>query len=424
MPTPAPPLNVGFGTPWQEQIDFLRQKLRLPTEKWDDIQRAAHDRAFMVAGAAKADLLMDLHGLVTQAAGQGIGQAQFLRQFKELVARHGWTGWTGEGSAAGQAWRARVIYQTNLAHSYAAGRWQQLKDPEFLHLRPYWRYIHSETVRHPRPQHLAWHGLTLPHDHPFFLTHFAPNGWGCRCRIVAVSKREGEASTKAGLGQPPKGWNAIDPKTGAMVGIDKGFDYAPGAGVKQSFQRLIDDKLIRLDAPIGAAMWEVLGPVLLQERAAAYRQWLAALATDVMAKSQTPIIGAISAADLKWLADNNKPQPGSAEIAISSAPINGPKAQRHATKGDAIPASVWENLPEMLAEPLAVLYDTAKETLLYVLPEAGTRRVQVVVEFDFSRKDRLNMVISGYRPMLGDLLARVKNGALQTIRGALDAENQ
>ena len=31
------------------------------------------------------------------------------------------------------------------------------------------------------------------------------------------------------MGDPPQGWNAIDPKTGAPVGIDKGFDYAPGA---------------------------------------------------------------------------------------------------------------------------------------------------------------------------------------------------
>lgn len=53
-------LNVGFGTPFQAQIDFLLQKLRLPTERWDDIRRAAHDRA-VVAGAAKADLLTDLH---------------------------------------------------------------------------------------------------------------------------------------------------------------------------------------------------------------------------------------------------------------------------------------------------------------------------------------------------------------------------
>ncbi|MEY4977940.1 MAG: hypothetical protein RLZZ352_210 [Pseudomonadota bacterium] len=60
-------------------------------------------------------------------------------------------------------------------------------------------------------------------------THFAPNGWGCGCRIASVSRREGEASARAGLGEPPEGWDTLDPKTGAPVGIDKGFAYAPGA---------------------------------------------------------------------------------------------------------------------------------------------------------------------------------------------------
>ena len=42
---------------FEEQIDFFRRKLNLPSETWRDIQRAAHDRAFMVAGAMKADRL-------------------------------------------------------------------------------------------------------------------------------------------------------------------------------------------------------------------------------------------------------------------------------------------------------------------------------------------------------------------------------
>ena len=54
------PMSFGFGLPFQEQIDFFRAKLNLPTDRWDDIWKAAHDRAFVVAGAAKADLLNDL----------------------------------------------------------------------------------------------------------------------------------------------------------------------------------------------------------------------------------------------------------------------------------------------------------------------------------------------------------------------------
>lgn len=222
-------LNVGFNTPFQEQIDFLRAKLRLPTERWDDIQRSAHDRAFIVAGAAKADLLADLQASLVQAATDGRGLDAWRKAFRQIVKDHGWDGWTGQGTKGGEAWRTRVIYQTNMATSYAAGRYRQLTEPSFLALRPFWRYIHSDSVMHPRPMHLSWHGLTLAHDHPFWQTHFPPNGWGCQCRVTAVSQREGAASARAGLGEPPEGWDQIVDKTQAPPGIDKGFNYAPGA---------------------------------------------------------------------------------------------------------------------------------------------------------------------------------------------------
>lgn len=239
-------LMFGFGTPFQEQLDFLRQKLALPTNQWDDIQRAAHDRAFVVAGAAQAAMLADLQNAVIKAAAEGKGLAEFRKDFKSIVQKHGWTGWTGEGTKAGEAWRTRVIYQTNMATSYAAGRYQQLTEPAFLKLHPYWRYIHREGAINPRPQHLAWHGLTLRHDHAFWATHFAPNGWGCGCRITPVTQSEGRRSANAGLDEPPAGWDKPDPQTGAPVGIDKGFDYAPGQNRTNLDRMLLDPKLKQL----------------------------------------------------------------------------------------------------------------------------------------------------------------------------------
>lgn len=215
--------GIGFRQPFQDQLDFFRSKLNLPTERWDDIMRAAHDRAFIVAGAAKADLLEDLRRAVDDAIAKGISIGEFRRQFAEIVARHGWTGWTGQGTAGGQAWRTRVIYQTNLQTSYAAGRWRQLNEPAVLAGLPYWEYVHRDGVLHPRPQHLAWHGLTLRHDDAFWRRHYPPNGWGCHCRVRA------RARPRAGLPtERPADWDEIDPKTQAPRGIDKGFDYAPG----------------------------------------------------------------------------------------------------------------------------------------------------------------------------------------------------
>ena len=230
----------GVRQQFQEQIDFLRRKLNLPSESWRDIQSAAHDRAFVVAGATKADLLHDLRKAVDQAVkGGSIGE--FRKNFAEIVAKHGWTGWTGEGTKAGEAWRTRVIYQTNLMTSYAAGRRAQLLDPDLVERRPFWRYVHNDSVTHPRPQHKRWGDmkLTLRHDHPFWETHFPPNGWGCKCRVAA------EAAQGYGDGtEPPEGWAQTDPATGAPVGIDEGWGYAPGARADSELRSFVQDKLI------------------------------------------------------------------------------------------------------------------------------------------------------------------------------------
>ncbi len=230
----------GVRQQFQEQIDFLRRKLNLPSESWRDIQSAAHDRAFVVAGATKADLLHDLRKAVDQAV-QGGSIGEFRKNFAEIVAKHGWTGWTGEGTKAGEAWRTRVIYQTNLMTSYAAGRRAQLLDPDLVERRPFWRYVHNDSVTHPRPQHKRWGDmkLTLRHDHPFWETHFPPNGWGCKCRVVAVAAPGDGDGT-----EPPEGWAQTDPATGAPVGIDEGWGYAPGARADSEMRSFVQDKLI------------------------------------------------------------------------------------------------------------------------------------------------------------------------------------
>ncbi|MCX8018130.1 MAG: ADP-ribosyltransferase domain-containing protein, partial [Rhodocyclaceae bacterium] len=114
------------------------------------------------------------------------------------------------------------IYRTNLSTSYAAGRLAQLKD------FPLWVYKHSG-AEHPRLQHKAWNGLTLPADHPFWQTHYPPNGWGCGCRVVGARSLEGAARLGGDprYTEPPAGWDERDGK-GRLPGIDDGWDYMPG----------------------------------------------------------------------------------------------------------------------------------------------------------------------------------------------------
>jgi hypothetical protein len=242
-------LTGGFDLSFAEQIAFFRQKLNLPTERWDDIWQAAHDRAFVVAGAMKADLLNDLRQAVDKAISTGTTLETFRKDFREIVAKNGWTGWTGEGTPGGFNWRTRVIYETNLRSSYAAGRWAQLTDPRLKALRPYWRYVHNDSVLSPRQHHKAWGDmrLTLPQEHPFWKTHFPPNGWGCRCRVTAVAAPKANDAT-----EPPEGWDVAD-ETGKLPGIDKGWAYAPGSS-DMTLRQMVQDKVINYPPAISKAL--------------------------------------------------------------------------------------------------------------------------------------------------------------------------
>lgn len=254
--------------PFKEQVAAYRLRLGelVPTARWDDIEREAHDRAFMVAGAAKADLLADLAAAVDRAVTEGTGIEAFRKDFRAIVERRGWHGWTGEGTAAGEAWRTRTIYKTNMLTSYAAGRHAQLRAGGF----DFWVYRHSG-AEHPRLDHLSWNGLVLEADHPFWAQHYPPNGWGCGCKVRGAHSRRG--ARRVG-GDPdkalPEGWDAIDPKTGAPKGVGKGWDYAPGASVQAEI-RASAEKVVRWPYEIGKAYMTSLPPAQADALVQAYR---------------------------------------------------------------------------------------------------------------------------------------------------------
>lgn len=235
--------NGSFKAPFDEQIKFFQEKLALPAEHYDSILKEAHDRAFIVAGALKADLLDDLQGAVGMAINDGRSLDWFRENFENIVKVHGWEGWTGSDTSAGRDWRTKIIYRTNVMTSYAAGRYEQLNDPDLLKRRPYWKYVHNDTVAHPRPLHVSWSGLVLKHDDPFWSSHFPPNGWGCRCRVTSArpDQFKGDKAPDDGT------YEKIDRFGQAHEipnGIDYGWNYAPG----KSKAALIDSTKEKISA--------------------------------------------------------------------------------------------------------------------------------------------------------------------------------
>ena len=167
MPLSAEYMNL----PFEEAIEFFRQKLNLPTQTWKDIWQGAHSRAFVVAGAIKEELIEDLRAAVEKGLVEGAMLNEFRKDFDNIVQKHGWK---YKGAAA---WRTAVIFNTNISVAYSAGHWKQMTDPDVVKARPFLRYVGSSSAE-PRTEHMEWYNTVLPADDPWWDTHYPPNGWG------------------------------------------------------------------------------------------------------------------------------------------------------------------------------------------------------------------------------------------------------
>ena len=214
---------------FREQIDFLTQKLPKPTQAWTDLMHGGHDRAFAVAGVTDMQMLQEFQQAVIDAA-KTYDIKAFGREFDRLVEKYGWS-YNG-----GRSWRVRTIFETNIRTSYMAGRLKQMRDPDVVKIQPFWMYRHADTrvPLNPRAEHVAWDGLVLDWDDPWWDTHFPPNAWRCSCGIRSVSRGGLKRMGKSGPDKAPplERETYVHEGSGAVVqlpkGIGYGWDHMPG----------------------------------------------------------------------------------------------------------------------------------------------------------------------------------------------------
>lgn len=424
-PAGRQPMDGAIGgatrVPFPEQIAFYRAKLRnlVPTAAWDDMVGAAHDDAFMVAGAMEAQLLADLAGAVDRAIADGTGLDAFRRDFNAIVARHGWTGWTGEGTPAGRAWRTRVILRTNAATSYAAGRFAQLTEGKFA----YWVYRHGASLE-PRLNHLSWNGIALPPDHPFWTTHYPPSDWGCSCYVLGASsaaavRRLGGDLTK----KLPDGWNLRDAK-GLLPGVGKNWDYAPGASVARRTSALAA-KIEQWPAMIGAAFGASLSARSRAVLADAFGEFVDNVGAGP-ARGRSMTVGALRP---EWVeaAAARGVVPASAEIVVRDEDV---VHIFRDSKSNQIDRDWYRQLPIHLAQPTSVLLDISdpkQPALLLVFHHAEDERTRLVIRVNYLLKKSkrvINLVRSGRMVSVDDLIGQMGTGRVELISGEAVAQGR
>ena len=273
-------MNDFPSVPFSEAVEALRRRGMnlIPSEHWATVWQEQHHGAFTVARSAGFDILKDIHAACLDMMERGASFGEFKRNLIPVLQKKGWWGRTvqrdpetGEEKSVqlGSVRRLRTIFDVNMRVSFAQGRWEQqwaVKDAF-----PYLCYEGILDSR-IRPEHRRWHGTILPMDHPWWKTHYPPNGWKCRCDAVAVSdgdlERYGWRVSEAPDDGPPLPW--VNPATGEVTevppGIDPGWAYNPGDTDRAA--RLADtmlEKVGRLPVHLEAAALMRAAPLLPEQ---------------------------------------------------------------------------------------------------------------------------------------------------------------
>lgn len=402
---------------FEEQAKYFEKKLNLKTNSYLDILGEEHDYFFVVAGANRNEVLSEFRKAVDDAIHNGETLESFRKRFDEIVAK---TGWEYNG---GRNWRTRIIYDTNVYGAYNRGRLQQ--HLELAEDMPYWEYQHNDNA-HPRPQHVAWDGLVLRYDDPFWKYHYPVKAYGCHCTVQALDEFDLKHEGKQ-LSPPPQiefeqktvGVRTGNPRVVTVPkGVDVGFTPHNFEDLKADRNAGIDSvlmqKLVSADPKYASLLIDDIltkRPQAVQMLNAAMKEMVDTVATEKIARGQMKYVGVLSQGVIDKLTTLNK-APQSAVIAVRDKDVLHGLREIKQNANIALPVEFWENLPEKLRHPKAILLQAREtfenpeknlDTLLFIY-ETDKGKVAIKMGYEVKLKDqlsgkklphKLNMVTTG-----------------------------
>lgn len=388
MPTPTEAdLRAVFGMQPAAAIQYLERKGFAITWNWHDVDAATHARAFTVARAARLDVLQDIRDALVENLESGQTLRDFQRNLRPTLEAKGWWGRQlvvapdggAEVAQLGSPRRLATIYQTNLQSAYMAGRYAAAYEARETH--PYWMYIAvMDSVT--RPSHAVLHGKVFRWDDPIWQHIMPPNGYKCRCRIVALTaeavKRRGlKVESSQGKTRQVTIETGVDKRTGEIreqtttvldttdragrkvqFRPDAGFDGSPVQS--HLMDQVLYDKARRTLGAL-AAIDEVRGVLLDPVR---LRAWEAFVDRAASPQGQTMSIGVLAPTDITYAVAQGA-QLRAGVVAVSDTAI----------RNSAVAREQLANLPQRFARPDLVLWERGSESLMYVVQVDGTALV-------------------------------------------------
>lgn len=390
-----------FGMQPAAAVAYLEQKGLRITGDWHQMLNEAHVEAFTVANAAKLDVLQDLHNGIQEALKNGRTERQFIKDLTPTLQAKGWWGKEerSDGSVVqlGSPRRLQTIYRTNMQSAYMAGRYHQMVQGAASH--PYWQYIAVMDSK-TRPSHGSMNGRVFRWDDPVWQFAYPPNGYNCRCRVVALSQADIDSrgltvENSAGrivrkevqIGKNADG-NPIFtdvsgvklPTTGdkfVTLYTDAGFDVNQGQAATEHAARIFANKAERAGPDLGAVAMTAARDWLMPQLTREFAQWAGPIIDARIARNTSRVVGAMTPDVLAGIRAAGI-EPLSAGITLRDAELLHLVRDGKALRGAMLAQEDVLQLPMLLAKPTAVLWDEVDQALIYLLDTPGQTNKAVI----------------------------------------------
>ena len=402
-------LGFAFGLPPEEAIRYFEGLGYSIKNDWTGTWQRAQAQAFSVANIYRQDVTAELYESLQAALKNGQSFATWQQQVQQRFDARFWAHQDGQvvDKATGEVLakrltpaRLQTVYRTNMQSAMMAGRWSQLYDNKDA--RPYLQYVAVMDMK-TRPSHAALHGSVYAIDDPFWGSFYPPNGFNCRCTVMALGERDikrkdlvvqssGDKIEDVQLITNKQG-KTVDSKaitlpSGQRFTADAGFAGNVGQQHLAKLGQLQLQRAVELPPRLASmAVGESLkNPQVLKAVTAQMTEFAEAVFSSKQARGKMMHVGALP---LKVLDELAKRQvlPQSAVISITDDRL------LHAIRDHKqmpLPQDFWGRLPEHLLQPDAVLLDRNKgnAAVIMVFKQAKSKnKLVLTVDYKIGTRD-------------------------------------
>lgn len=392
----------------KEALDYIKNKNLKIGFSYKDVWNEEHATSFTVAKAMQLDILSDIKNALEKALEDGQSFESFKKNIKPTLQQKGWWGkkemvdpLTGDIVKAqlGSDRRLNIIYDTNIRQAYQKGQYERTMQSD---LHPYLMYRVGNSVHH-RKDHLAWDGLILPKDDPWWNNHFPQREFRCQCFTRAISEARKKRYEKDGIIIPPKvdgtggdvlhvqttrpkeSWRNYYNERNETIerlpkGVAPGFNWHPGTTRRDlaSFDMFLKKGRDKIPEQIEEVAKTYLTNTIHRS---AFDNFIEQVYDGKLQGDYSMPTGFLDRSISTWLKKNKNIDVGDANVISLEARLlakGSPKADRHSKAGDAI----GKRGARIIVDTLLygnVYFDKNSSYLIYLFPHSENKLIKITV---------------------------------------------